>query len=59
MTEPIGGSVTRKVGRDLNTPAMIVELAGRTNPDPLSLRKTYAWTIMKMIGSEYGITILF
>lgn len=59
MTEPISGSLARKVGRDLNKPAMIIELAGRTNPDPLSLRKQYVWTIVKMLGREYGMEIMF
>ena len=59
LTEPISGSLTRKVGRDLGIPAMEVELAGRTNPDPLSLRKQYAWTVIKLLAKEYGIDVKF
>lgn len=57
--EPISGSLIRKVGRDLNVPGILAELAGRSPGDPLSLRKEYAWRIMKMVGSEFGITISF
>src|SRR5690606_27971022 len=42
FTEPIGGSLTRKVGRDLNIYGVEVELCGRSVGDPLSLRKKYA-----------------
>ncbi len=59
FTEPIGGSLTRKTGRDLGVPALEVELAGRTNPDPLSLRKEYASHIIKRLGSEFGMEIAF
>ncbi len=59
FTEPIGGSLTRKVGRDLGIPAVEVELAGRTNPDPISLRKEYAWTLIRLLGREYDMEIMF
>lgn len=59
MTEPIAGSLTRKVGRDLGIPAVEVELSGRSPGDPLSLRKQYAWRVMRMMGYEYGIAIGF
>lgn len=59
FTEPISGSLTRKTGRDLGIPAMEVELAGRTNPDPLSLRKEYAWTLIRLLGRQYDMEIMF
>jgi len=59
MTEPISGSLTRKVGRDLGIPAMEVELSGRNPGDPLSLRKQYAWEVIKAVGEEFGIQIAF
>ncbi len=59
LTEPISGSLTRKVGRDLGIPAMEVELSGRSPRDPLRLRKEYAWTVIRMLGREYGMTIGF
>lgn len=59
LTEPIGGSLTRKVGRDLNIPAMEVELSGRSPRDPLRLRKEYAWTVIRMVGREFDMTIGF
>lgn len=59
LTEPIAGSLTRKVGRDLGVPALEVELAGRTNPDPLSLRKRYAHLIIKQLGAEFGMQISY
>lgn len=59
FSEPISGSLARKVGRDLNTPAILAELAGRNPGDPLSLRKQYAWTIIKMLGQEFGMKINF
>lgn len=59
FSEPIGGSLTRKVGRDLDIPAMEVETAGRTNPDSLSLRKEYVWTVVRMVGEAYDIDISF
>lgn len=59
FTEPISGSLARKTGRDLGVPALEVELAGRTNPDPLSLRKRYASLIIKRLGSEFGMDIAY
>ena len=59
LTEPISGSLTRKVGRDLGIPAMEVELSGRNPGDPLSLRIKYAHTLIKELGREYGMEIVF
>ena len=59
FTEPIGGSLTRKVGRDLGIPAMEVEISGRNPGDPLSLRKRYAWEVIKAVGEEFGMKISF
>lgn len=59
FTEPISGSLTRKVGRDLGIPAVEVELSGRSPGDPISLRKQYAWRFIRMLGHEYGIAIGF
>jgi len=59
LTEPISGSLTRKVGRDLGIPAVEVELSGRSPGDPLSLRKKYAWRVIRMMGYEYGMAIGF
>lgn len=59
MTEPIAGSLIRKVGRDLGKPGILVELAGRNPGDPLRLRKEYAWRIIRLIGDEYGMAIGF
>lgn len=59
FTEPIGGSLTRKVGRDLGIPAMEVELSGRNPGDPLALRKKYAWRVIQELGRAYDMTIAF
>lgn len=59
FTEPIGGSLTRKVGRDLGIPAVEVELSGRSPGDPISLRKKYAWRFIRMLGYEYDMAIGF
>ncbi len=56
-TEPISGSLVRKVGRDLNVPGILAELAGRNVGDPLRLRKEYAWRIVRLVGAEYGMAI--
>jgi len=36
-----------------------VELSGRSPGDPLSLRKKYAWRVIRMMGYEYGMAIGF
>ncbi len=59
FTEPIGGSLTRKVGRDLNIYGVEVELCGRSVGDPLSLRKKYANLIIKEFGKAFGMIISF
>ena|GEM_PF-2114928 len=59
LTEPISGSLTRKVGRDLGVPAVEVELSGRSPGDPISLRKQYAWRVIRMMGYHYGMAIGF
>lgn len=59
FSEPISGSLIRKVGRDMGVPGILVELSGRNPGDPLSLRKTYAERIIKMVGEDFGMTIRF
>lgn len=59
MTEPINGSLTRKVGRDLGVPAILVELSGRNPGDPVSLRTRYVHTLMRELGREYNMEITF
>lgn len=57
FSEPISGSLVRKVGRDLKVPGMIAELSGRNPGDPLSLRKKYAQTIITTVAKEFGMTV--
>lgn len=57
--EPTANSLIRKVGRDLGVPGILVEISGRNPGDPLSLRKQYAWTVMRVLAYQYGIAIAF
>lgn len=59
LMEPISGSLTRKVGRDLGIPAVEVELSGRSPGDPVSLRKQYVWRFIRMLGYQYDMAIGF
>jgi len=56
---PIADSLIRKVGRDLGVPGILIELSGRTVQDPLPLRKLYVFTMIRLIGEENGIEIVF
>lgn len=59
FTEPVSGSLIRKVGRDMGVPGILVELSGRNPGDPLSLRKDYAWMLIRRLAYEHDMAIAF